>query len=655
MEFRLPDEIKEHIYNEIISLNNPFALNENFTLIDFLSKLINLKDLPSEDERFENAYEDAVQHLVNNDDWDYNYTFRHRFKILENNELFKKFVEIVISDVSNLDIIAISSIINNYIEKFNYKLIKSRNPDGNPVFIIREIDLRFNIFDIPENKILFYVTKKNEIVDIEDYPCFLLEYDFWDDFGFKTRFELSYYDVEKKYLNIGKIKILKRGEYLTYDVIDKKFCRLSNEYCSLFLNEYSYFELKEIFGNNFDSILAALNDAAYFPIINEKFENEKGFIDSLCRNDKESEKILRTVRHKLNYEDISDLFVFNYLFTPLYSQSNVNFNFDFNGSTPIAKRVYSVIGKNGVGKTLMIKDLLENLSKKNSEIIKPRIPLYGKIILVSFSYFDAYEKIKNKLDFNYLFCGLVDIEEKRPLTYDEIKSRLIISLLKLTEKNVLNKYFFIIREFIDEEVLRLIIKIPSGEIDLEYFRNNEFLQLKIDIKRVSEVVDKMSSGQLALFYIITEIIANIRYNSLLIFDEPETHLHPNAITEFMSALMLLLEEFDSYCIIATHSPLIVREIFSDCIYVFEKEENVPSIRKLEFETFGENLSTLTDEIFNNRDVPKYFFKSIEKLVEQGKSYEEIENLIQGEVPLNLNVKILIKSLVKNRDEESEVL
>jgi len=166
------------------------------------------------------------------------------------------------------------------------------------------------------------------------------------------------------------------------------------------------------------------------------------------------------------------------------------------------------------------------------------------------------------------------------------------------------------------------------------------------------IINKMSSGQKSIFLITTELVANIRYNSFILFDEPETHLHPNAITEFMNVIMELLQEFNSFGLVATHSPLIVREIFSENIFVLDKDETTLRVRKLEFETFGENLTTITNEIFGNRDVPKYYQKRIEELVESGKTYKEIESELQGEVPLNLNIKILIKSLIQNRDEES---
>ena len=110
-----------------------------------------------------------------------------------------------------------------------------------------------------------------------------------------------------------------------------------------------------------------------------------------------------------------------------------------------------------------------------------------------------------------------------------------------------------------------------------------------------------------------------------------------------------MQKFISVGIVATHSPLIVREIFSENIFVLDKEETTLRVRKLEFETFGENLTTITNENFGNRDVPKYYKTKIEELVESGKTYKEIENELQGEVPLNLNIKILIKSLIQNSE------
>jgi len=92
-EFILPYEIKKRLFDEILKLENPFNLSENITLPDFLSKILPLRDMPSEDSRYNNAYDDAHQHLVRNNDWSLEETFERRFKIIENNETFKKFLE----------------------------------------------------------------------------------------------------------------------------------------------------------------------------------------------------------------------------------------------------------------------------------------------------------------------------------------------------------------------------------------------------------------------------------------------------------------------------------------------------------------------------------------------------------------------------------
>ena len=71
------------------------------------------------------------------------------------------------------------------------------------------------------------------------------------------------------------------------------------------------------------------------------------------------------------------------------------------------------------------------------------------------------------------------------------------------------------------------------------------------------ILNKKHFGQYILLCTMTEVIATIEKESLLLFDEPELHLHPNAVANTLRMLYKLLEEYDSYAIFATHSPLIV--------------------------------------------------------------------------------------------------
>ena len=59
-----------------------------------------------------------------------------------------------------------------------------------------------------------------------------------------------------------------------------------------------------------------------------------------------------------------------------------------------------------------------------------------------------------------------------------------------------------------------------------------------------------------------QVSGTIKY---LLFDEPELHLHQNATANTMRMFYRLLEEFNSYAIIATHSPLIIQEIPSNIL------------------------------------------------------------------------------------------
>ena len=55
--------------------------------IEFLSRIYDLKNMPSTDYRFRNAYGDIVQHTVNNDDWDNGWFFSdERFNLSQGSE-----------------------------------------------------------------------------------------------------------------------------------------------------------------------------------------------------------------------------------------------------------------------------------------------------------------------------------------------------------------------------------------------------------------------------------------------------------------------------------------------------------------------------------------------------------------------------------------
>ena len=112
--------------------------------------------------------------------------------------------------------------------------------------------------------------------------------------------------------------------------------------------------------------------------------------------------------------------------------------------------------------------------------------------------------------------------------------------------------------------------------------------------------------------------------------------------------------FDSYAIIATHSPFIIRELISDNVYTMEREDNMLMVAKIGIESFGEDVSVLSDIIFKDMAKEKRYEHFLEKVAKDYKyNYQEILSAIKGmHNPLGLNVKLLIRSIVDKHNNHA---
>jgi hypothetical protein len=166
--------------------------------------------------------------------------------------------------------------------------------------------------------------------------------------------------------------------------------------------------------------------------------------------------------------------------------------------------------------------------------------------------------------------------------------------------------------------------LTYNEFDDTYDLDDKFLHKQISI---------MSSGQLHIFNLLTFIYAHIHLTSLLVIDEPEVHMHPQIIVSFMSMLGIILNQFSSFAIIATHSPLIVREMVGQNVYLMRTVDGViPNVSKVAFETFGADASELYLNIFDYNEKISSFYHYVNQLGKK-MNYNEamhfIFNLLQN--------------------------
>lgn len=74
-------KVSEISVRDILDIIELSTEDENFNYtgrldeVKFLSRIFDLKNMKSNDNRFKNMYEDILQHTVRNDDWDHNWLF----------------------------------------------------------------------------------------------------------------------------------------------------------------------------------------------------------------------------------------------------------------------------------------------------------------------------------------------------------------------------------------------------------------------------------------------------------------------------------------------------------------------------------------------------------------------------------------------------
>ena len=120
MEFKLAQKQKSSLIRELIKDPLPFKhINQENLIMDFLSDIWDLYSMPSlTDDRYKNAYGEINQHIVNNNDWEYEYLFVERLDLIKGDEKFKLFLETLINPKfqnSEDIIIHIIDVINNVI------------------------------------------------------------------------------------------------------------------------------------------------------------------------------------------------------------------------------------------------------------------------------------------------------------------------------------------------------------------------------------------------------------------------------------------------------------------------------------------------------------------------------------------------------------
>lgn len=116
----------------------------------------------------------------------------------------------------------------------------------------------------------------------------------------------------------------------------------------------------------------------------------------------------------------------------------------------------------------------------------------------------------------------------------------------------------------------------------------------------------LSTGVKFFLHIMSHVYAYSEDNSILLFDEPENHLHPPMLSFMMNEIQRAIRSSHSIMLVATHSPVILQELFSKNIFVIRRDEDMLSFKNPVTETYGENFGYINRLVFDiNSDICNY--------------------------------------------------
>jgi len=253
-------------------------------------------------------------------------------------------------------------------------------------------------------------------------------------------------------------------------------------------------------------------------------------------------------------------------------------------------RIGAFVGMNGTGKTKILNAITIEIAGINQingiklDIkIEPKRPDFSRVFSSTFSSIDT--EVFKEINFPE-HCFLISITNRHESHKSNISLDAALKAIAGSEeiKSKLNTY----------------IKILLGMDSSEYTNETVKKLLETEVNEFydpSRRISGLSSGQKALVVFFVKLVSHLRDKSLILLDEPETHLHPAYIIRLFRALSMVCEDFNSYILLSTHSPLIIQNLPRQNISIMRLIDGIPSTTTPVIETFGESSNRIVEEIF----------------------------------------------------------
>lgn len=479
-----------------------------------------------------------------------------------------------------------------------------------------------------------------------------LERDNWDDYTFKTLFHATYSTQSGELVKLGQIKIMKRGMTAGSVEIASTFDRLSSNYCSLGQDQSFYETIHSLPAGAGYRILESLRDVVWSPAIYDDFFSELAFQTSLLRSVKQS----ALVRFRLVLHDEYEQTSFNFQYRPAdldIDSATLDFLVEPQSLPPT--NVHAIIGRNGVGKTTLLGRMAEAVClSPNARHSRPEIGRFlhvttedaspggfANVVSVSFSAFDDFPipsgTGEDPLDVRYDYIGLRSLKEQRLKTLDELIGEFIYS----ADLCIRSARFSFWKRAIDA------LSSDPGFDGLGLTALSETPSDSL-IDACKKIYSNASAGHRLVLLAMARLVETVGERTLVLFDEPEAHLHPPLLGSFIRALSELLLARNGVAILATHSPVVLQELPANSVFILTRNGRSLSAARPSLETFGESLGLLTHEVFGlevRRSGHHALISNLIRSLDTSATYDEIRNRFGGR--LGTEATSIVLSLIAN--------
>lgn len=493
----------------------------------------------------------------------------------------------------------------------------------------------------------------------------VLEHNTWDDDGYRTLYRVTYLQPDGARMEIGSVKIgqfdmpsTDDGRHVATKLPVGTFNELDDDRFFSLGQDSTYYEnlrtINSLRPGFFNAYLDAMVDIAYLPEL----------LDRVLRFPVTQKSLLRTVTVGTVRNQFARVIrggaaieAYNLVFPIRDQPGATKLEVAVNPAAQPPQNLRILIGRNGAGKSRTLHQINEMLirgSHHYEALISAQRSKLANLVWVSFSAFDALYPIPSADGRKGLVHHYVGLKTDPDSHHQQAGEPELLSPAELDNTAIRSVWSCINVEGLRQRLIAFLERLNEGDPN---FEDTGLSGIVAECNPMDDVplslmtgIADLSSGHKIAVLTAARLVESVAEKTLVLIDEPESHLHPPLLAALMRAISDLLSDRNGVAIVVTHSPVVLQEVPRSCVYIVDSIGNRTTITPPTIETFGENVGTLTREVFGYEVQRTGFASLLRELSSQTVDYHEALQVLDGQ--LGAEGRAILRTLMANKDSGS---